>query len=130
MDVGLSGAALDDGWTRLAAAVAAELPAAELDGVWIFPPIHRRRREWGTAIVSRVNGDRRRIYTARYVLVVRGKERGQFEAAIEEVGTGPLHALSTLLAEVQRRTDDEFPPTSIPTEAWFPGVADAAPQPR
>lgn len=129
MGSGLSAPPLGDGWGRLAAVVAAELPAVELDGVWIFPALRRDQREWGTAILSRVDGDRRRVYTARYVLAVRGKERGQFEATIEEVGSGPLETLAALLRDVQKRSDDEPPPTSVDIETWFPAAADGAPQP-
>ena len=73
------------GWSRLAEEVAKLLPGAEIDGVWAFPNLRRDGREWGTAVISRVEGDRRRIYTARYQLVLKGKERGRFEAAVEEV---------------------------------------------
>ena len=85
------------GWSRLAAAVAAELPAGEVDAVWVFPILRQQQREWGTAVVSRVDGERRRIYTARYSLMIKGKERGKFESSIEEVGSGPVDALPALL---------------------------------
>jgi hypothetical protein len=108
------------GWTRLAQAVAETLPPAEVDGVWLFAPLRHEGREWGTAVLSRVDGDRRRIYTARYVLAVKGKERGKFESSVQEVGSGPVEALARLLQEAQRRIDDEHPPTPIAPEAWFP----------
>jgi hypothetical protein len=107
------------GWERLAQAVAERVPAAEIDGVWIFAPVRRDSREWGTAVLSRLEGDRHRIYTARYVLAVKGKERGKFEAAIEEVGIGPTGVLARVLQDAQRRIDDEHPPISIPPESWF-----------
>ncbi len=67
------------GWDRLAQAVARAVPAEEVDAVWVFSPLRRDSREWGTAVLSRVKGERRRIYTARYLLSVKGKERGKFE---------------------------------------------------
>jgi hypothetical protein len=76
-------------------------------------------REWGTAVLSRVDGDRRRIYTARYMLAVKGKERGKFEASVQEVGTGPTEAVARLLQEAQRRIDDEHPPLPVSPESWF-----------
>jgi hypothetical protein len=106
-------------WDRLAHAVAQVVPPHEVDGVWIFDPLLRGSREWGTAVVSRIDGDRRRIYTARYTLAVKGKERGKFESTIEEVGTGPREAVARILDEAQRRMDDEHPPTSVPPDAWF-----------
>jgi hypothetical protein len=93
--------------------------------VWVFSPIRRDGREWGTAVLSRVDGDRRRIYTARYVLAVRGKERGKFESSVQEVGSGPVEALAQLLQDAQKRIDDEHPPLSVSPDAWFTPVADA-----
>ena len=113
-------AAPDSGWFRLAGAVAEVVPPAEVDGVWIFNPLRREGREWGTAVLSRVDGDRRRIYTARYMLAVKGKERGKFEASVEEVGSGPLTALAQLLQDTRKRIDDEQPPTPVAPETWFP----------
>jgi hypothetical protein len=115
-------AAPDSGWARLAGAVAEVVPPGEVDGVWIFSPLRREGREWGTAVVSRVDGDRRRIYTARYMLAIKGKERGKFEASVEEVGSGPLTALAQLLQDTRKRIDDEQPPTPVPPETWFPEV--------
>jgi hypothetical protein len=113
------------GWDRLAQAVAQVLPADEVDGVWIFAPVRRDAREWGTAVLSRVDGERRRIYTAGYVLAIKGKERGKFESTILEVGTGPLEALARVLREAQARLDDEHPPIPVTPESWF--SASAAP---
>ena len=110
------------GWERLAQAVSEVLPPAEVDGVWIFAPLRREDREWGTAVLSRADGDRRRIYTARYVLAVKGKQRGKFESTIQEVGSGPMDALARVLQEAQRRIDDEHPPSSVAPEAWFSSV--------
>jgi hypothetical protein len=115
------------GWTRLAQAVAEVVPPAEVDSVWVFSPLRHEGREWGTAVLSRVDGDRRRIYTARYMLAVKGKERGKFEAAVQEVGSGPLEALSQLLRDAQRRIDDEHPPHPVAPEHWF-AAADAPPR--
>src|SRR3954468_19218356 len=111
------------GWERLAEAVAQGLPGDEGDGVWIFAPVRRGYREGGTAVLSRVDGERRRIYTAGYVLAVKGKERGKFESSILEVGTGPLEALARVLQEAQARLDDEHPPVPVAPESWFSASA-------
>ncbi|HEX5387227.1 MAG TPA: hypothetical protein VFW66_11035 [Gemmatimonadales bacterium] len=112
------------GWSRLAEHIGRALPPGEIDAVWAFPNLRRDGREWGTAVVARRSGERRRIYTARYVLVLKGKERGQFEAELEEVGSGPVEALATLLRDVHQRTDDEHPPVPVPLAAWFPPPED------
>ena len=96
----MTGPGTGSGWTRLAQAVAEVLPPGEVDG------------------------DRRRIYTARYVLAVKGKERGKFESSVEEVGSGPVEALAQLLQDAQKRIDDEHPPQPVAPEGWFPPSPD------
>ena len=115
------------GWGRLAEYVAGALPVAEIDGVWQFRTIKRYGREFGTAVLTRVegpDGERRRIYTARFTHVLKGKERGKFDAAVEEVGSGPVQALGDLLAGVRKRLEDEDP-RPIAVAEWFP-VIDAS----
>jgi hypothetical protein len=56
--------------------------------------------------------------------VLKGKERGRFEAAVEEVGSGSIDTLAELLREVHKRTDDEHPPVPVALVDWFPGPAD------
>jgi hypothetical protein len=119
------------GWERLASKVAEAIPAASIDGLWVFPVLRQDQREWGTAVltcVEGVEGERRRIYTARYMLQVKGKERGKFEASVEEVGSGPVEQLPTLLNDVHKRTDDEVPPVEVDAATWFAAAADAAPR--
>lgn len=125
----MTGALPDSGWDRLARLVAAEVPVAEVDRVWCFPVMRQGPRELGTAVLARTEGDsaeRRRIYTARYMLQVKGKERGRFEADVQEVGSGPLEQLPALLEEAHRRTDDEDPPIEVTVAEWFATVSDAA----
>jgi len=116
-----------EGWNRLALAVAAELSPTEVDGVWIFAPIRQEGREWGTAILSRVEGERRRIYTARYIHTIKGKERGKWSGVVEEVGSGPVEALDELIKGVEKRADDELPTPLSPAQ-WFPPPVDGPSQ--
>ena len=39
------------GWPRLAAAVAEQIPPAEVDAVWVFSTMRHEGREWGTAVL-------------------------------------------------------------------------------
>lgn len=107
-------------WERLAIWLHDQLPVVEVDGIWVFRVLRRDLNEYGTAVLSRVDGDRRRIYTASYVATIKGKKRGGFEATIEEVGSGPLEALRELLALVPVRADDEDPPVAVDVDLWFP----------
>jgi hypothetical protein len=119
-----TGPGVGPGWRRLAGEVAREVPRDELDGVWVFPVIRRDGREWGTAVLTRRDGPRRRIYTARYMLALKGKERGQYEWGLDEVGSGPADSLRLLLQEVHKRTDDEHPPVALAPADWFTEPAD------
>lgn len=114
------------GWDRLASALRDQIPREEIDGVWVFRTMRVDPRELGTAILSRVQGDRRRIYTARYALTVKGRLRGAFEWGLDEVGSGPLGALEELLALVPARGVEDEPPVPVPVERWFPPSAPAA----
>lgn len=108
------------GWDQLAPAIAALVPVAEVDGIWVFRVIRSGGRDFGTAVISRVDGNRRRIYTARFVLTVKGKRRGGFESHLSELGSGPLEAREELLALVPRRADLDDPLVPVPVEQWFP----------
>ena len=121
-----SGPGTGPGWTRLAAELRAAVPAAEIDRIWAFRVVRREGRDFGTAILSRVDGDRRRIYTARFTLAVKGKKRGAFAWGLDDVGSGPLTALDELLALVPKRSDEEEPPSPVEPGAWFPPEDDAA----
>lgn len=119
------------GWRRLAEYVATGIPVPEIDGVWQFRTLLRDGCEFGTALLARVDGEareRRRIYTARFVHVLKGRERGKFEAALEEVGSGPVATLDSLLAGVRKRLEDEDP-EPVPVPDWFP-LTDAAARDR
>lgn len=109
------------GWERLAIQVAAEIPVADIDAVWTFRAIRHEGREFGTAVICRVEGERRRIYTGRFTLTQKGKERGKFEASVAEIGSGPIEAVGELIAGVRRRMDDEIPePADV--ARWFAHV--------
>ena len=108
------------GWGRLAEALRQTLPAETVDGVWVFRTMRAGPREFGTAILSQVEGDRRRIYTARYALQIKGKQRGGFEWGLDEVGSGPLEALEELLAQVPARGVEDEPPIPVEPSLWFP----------
>jgi hypothetical protein len=109
------------GWTRTASAVAAEIPPDEVGGIWLFPPVRREEREWGIAVVSRrADSERCRIYTASYMLVVRGRDRGQSKIVVEEVGEGPRGVVPELIKGVQQRAGESEPPIEVSAELWFP----------
>jgi len=107
-------------WLRLADWLRSQVDPTEVDGIWVFRVVRREQREYGTAVLSLVGGDRRRILTARYVATIKGRERGGWETRLDEVGSGPLEALHELLAMVPIRADDEDPPAEVEPALWFP----------
>jgi hypothetical protein len=109
----------------VARAVAEVVPPEEIDGIWLFAPLRREDREWGTAIVSRrAEEGRRRIYTASYVVAVGGPERGQHRVTVEEVGEGPAEILRQVLAGVRQRAGEAEPPLEVPPGTWYGGGDD------
>ena len=110
------------GWAKLAEAVRAQVPPAEIGTIYLFFPIKREGREWGTAVVTRTSPEGRlRVYTARYMLVVRGKERGQSKVEVEEVGLSPAEVLEQVMAATAERTGEAEPPVAMGPSVWYEG---------
>ncbi len=115
------------GWTRTAQSLGEVVPASEIERIWLFPPVRREEREWGVAVVSRIaDGERRRIYTASYMLIVRGRERGQGKIAVEEVGESPISVMHEVIKGVQERAGEAEPPVEIAPDIWYPADDEAA----
>ena len=110
------------GWAKVAAAVEAEMPPAEIDTIYLFRPMKREGREWGTAVVTRADPDGRlRVYTARYMLIVRGKDRGQAKVEVTEVGLSPAEVLAQVMQATADRTGEAEPPVEVAPGAWYGG---------
>jgi len=108
----------------VAEAVAAEMPPAEIDAIYLFRPIKREGREWGTAVVTRKSADRGgrlRVYTAKYMLVVRGKDRGQAKVEVKEVGLSPAEILAQVMQATADRTGETEPPAEVGRGVWYEG---------
>jgi len=118
-------AGLGPGWTTLATAVAAQVPPAEIETIYTFRPIKRDGREWGTAVVTRLasgtteGAGRLRVYTARYMLIVRGKERGRSKVEVEEVALSPAEVLAQVMQATADRTGDPEPPVATGRTVWY-----------
>jgi hypothetical protein len=105
---------------RAADSLADAVPPIEIEGIWLFPPVRREEREWGVAVVSRrAENDRRRIYTVSYMLIVRGRERGQGKVAVEEVGESPVSVVHEVIKGVQDRAGEAEPPIEISPGLWY-----------
>ncbi|HXV86339.1 MAG TPA: hypothetical protein VD793_06555 [Gemmatimonadales bacterium] len=105
---------------RVATSVAQAMPPAEIERIWLFAPVRQEDREWGTAVIGRrAGGDRLRVYTARYMLMVRGRERGQHRVAVEEVGESPAAVIDEVIRGVQERAGEADPPVEVATTVWY-----------
>ncbi len=116
------------GWAKLAEAVAQRVAPAEIETIYLFRPWKREGREWGTAVVAcraeggaGAGGGRLRVYTARYMLVVRGKERGQSRIEVEETGLSPAEVIERVMRAAAERTGDPEPPVAVGPAVWYDG---------
>ncbi len=112
------------GWAKLAEAVAKQVPPDEIETIYLFTPLKREGREWGTAVVARRSaegGGRLRVYTARYMLVVRGKERGQSRVEVSETGLSPAEVIAQVMQATADRTGDPEPPVAVGAAVWYEG---------
>jgi hypothetical protein len=111
---------LGQGWARVAGALAEKIVPADIEGIWLFPPVRREEREWGVAVISCGKDDNRsRIFTASYMMIVRGREKGHGKVAVEEVGESPVTVLEDVLRGVRERAGEVDPPTEITPDLWF-----------
>jgi hypothetical protein len=62
-----------------------------------------------------------RVYTAKYMLVVRGKERGQSKVEVEEVALSPAEVLAQVMQATVDRGGDTEPPVELGPAVWYEG---------
>ncbi|HXF94999.1 MAG TPA: hypothetical protein VNI61_02735 [Gemmatimonadales bacterium] len=110
------------GWAKVAEAVAGRVPPAEIETIYVFRPYRREGREWGTAVVTRRAPDGRLgVYTARYMLVLRGKERGRSRVDVEEVALSPAQVVERVMQATAARLGDAEPPVAVGPAVWYEG---------
>jgi len=111
--------AATDPVARLLEALAERMPRDEVEAVYAFPPVRREGKEHGVAVISRVvAGDRRLVYRARYVVTVKGPERGRVTVAVEETAEAPAGLLPEVLEGVRRRADEAGDAEPVDLTAW------------
>lgn len=112
------------GWAKLAEAVAQRVPPSTIETIYLFRPLKREGREWGTAVIacrSADGGGRLRVYTARYMLIVRGKERGQARVEVEETALTPADVIARVMQAAADRSGDADPPVAVGPAVWYEG---------
>lgn len=112
------------GWAKLAEAVAQRVAPTAIETIYLFRPWKREGREWGTAVVACRGtdpADRLRVYTARYMLIVRGKERGQSRIEIQETALSPAEVIARVMQAAAERIGDAEPPVAVGPAVWYEG---------
>ncbi len=100
------------------------MPPAEIETIYLFRPFTREGREWGTAVVTQrsAGGEGRlRVHTARYMLVVRGKDRGDSKVEVMEVALSPAEVLEQVMRATADRTGESEPPMAVGRSVWYEG---------
>jgi hypothetical protein len=120
-------ASYPEGIGRLLDLIATRMPRREVEAVWVFPGVRREGREYGVAVVSRLAAeDRRRVYRARYVLQVKGQERGTVTLELEETAVTRPELLTRVLEGVRRRADEAGEAEPLDLTAWKAPADDGA----
>jgi hypothetical protein len=104
--------------------VALRVPPAEIETIYLFRPIKREGREWGTAVVTQrppEEGGRLLVFTARYMLVVRGKDRGQTRLEVRDVALSPAEVVAQVMQSTAERSGEVEPPLAVGPAVWYEG---------
>ncbi|MGD0992343.1 MAG: hypothetical protein ABR998_07710 [Gemmatimonadales bacterium] len=118
----MSGVEVSEAVARLLEALAERMPRAEVEAVYAFPPVRREGLDHGVAVVSRrLDGDRRLVYRARYVVALKGPERGKVTVTVEETAEAPAGLLPDVLEGVRRRADEAGEAELLDLTAWKAG---------
>jgi hypothetical protein len=113
---------VSDAVARLLDLVAERMPREEVEAVYAFPPVRREGKEHGVAVISRiVPGDRRVLYRARFVVGLRGADRGKVTVHVEETAETPAALLPEVLEGVRRRADEAGDAEPVDLTAWKAG---------
>ena len=113
------------GWMRVAEALRKSVEPSAIAHIWIFAPLKRDGREWGTAVVASAMGEGRYgVFTAQYMLVTRGRRRDQGRVDVREVGEGPDEVVHDVIRGVQDRAGEGEPPIEIARDLWFQAADD------
>jgi hypothetical protein len=90
--------------------VATRMPPAEVESAWVFPGVRREGREHGVAVIERrTDGERRLVYRGRFVVQLKGQDRGRITVTLEETAATAValpELLPRVLEGVRRRADE------------------------
>ena len=99
----------------------------EVESVWAFPGLRREGREYGAAVICRrAPQDRFLVYRARYVLNIKGQDRGKAQLEVLETAEAPADLLPRVIEGVRRRADEAGEADLVDLTSWHAGAAGAA----
>lgn len=111
------------GLWRLLRLAAREMPAEEVLQVWAFPGVVREGREYGVAVITRRGAGyeevrRDRVYRARWMLQLKGQDRGRAVLELEETAEAPGEVLPRIIEGVGRRADEAGEALEVDLRLW------------
>jgi hypothetical protein len=117
---------------RFIGAIAGRLPTAEVVEAHFFGPRRRGEVESGVAVVAaRVPQDgveqapdRYTVFSATYLLTLKGVDRGKWEASVTPEADAPLIAVDEVVRGVVRRTEETDEVTRM-SGAEFRAIAES-----
>jgi hypothetical protein len=112
-------AVFGEGLAALLDRVAQTVPREEVEAVWAFPGVRREGREYGVAVIERrLGGERRLVYRGRYVVQLKGQERGKVSVELEETAEALPATLQRVLEGVRQRADEAGEAEPVDLTAW------------
>jgi hypothetical protein len=119
----------DDTRRRFLLAIAEQLAAERVDEVRVFRPIRQGGQETGVAVIaveperSASDADsstlpRHIVYSARYRLLLKGPERGRWEATVTAEADAPIATVEAVVRGVLRRAGENEEPERLTGEMF------------
>jgi hypothetical protein len=120
---------MDDTRRRFLLAIAEHVTPERVDEVRVFRPIRQGGQETGVAVVAAepeppadesdsAAVSRHIVYSARYRLVLKGPERGRWEATVTAEADAPLAAVEAVVRGVLRRAGENEEPERLTGETF------------
>ena len=108
-----------EGLAKLLDLVASRMLRSEVEAVWAFPGVRREGREYGVAVIERrVEGERRLVYRGRYIVQLKGQERGKVVVELEETAEALPKTLQRVLEGVRQRADEAGEAEPVDLAPW------------
>ena len=107
---------------RFLLAITAQIAVDRIAEVHLFAPMRQGGVESGVAVVAAIPFEgpdladrepRYVVYTARYLLVLKGPDRGKWETSVVAEADAPLVTVDAVVRGVQRRSGDLDDPTRM-----------------